>query len=275
MITSQSNHKIKEIRLLKQARHRDARGEYFVEGVRLVEEALCQASTMRKILYSPRVEESPRGMALLSTARKTAKEAEWLSVSDEVLGSVSDTQSHQGILAVLGKSECTWEDLAKREGMVLLLWELQDPGNLGTIFRVAEAGGSAGLVLSRASVDPHSPKVLRASMGSFFRLPFVVDQNFRDCLKSLRRKGRRIWAAAAGRGGTPLWEADLAQPSAVIFGQEGAGIPEEVMGAADGELTIPMTPPTESLNVALAAGLVIYEAFRQRTVRSNVVRSSE
>ncbi len=153
--------------------------------------------------------------------------------------------------------------------MVLLLCELQDPGNLGTIFRVAEAGGSAGLILSRGSIDPYSPKVVRASMGSIFRLPFLANQDPHDSLKVLRSKGYKIWATA-GRGGTSFWEADLTQPGAVIFGQEGAGIPEDLMKAADGLLTIPMTPPTESLNLAMAAGLVVYERLRQRKARSNL-----
>ncbi len=269
MITSKSNPKIKEIRLLKQAKHRHARGEYFIEGVRLVEEALRQTVPVRKVVYSPRLEEAQRGAALLSSARKKISQAEWLYVSDEVMGSMSDTQSHQGILAVLEKREYSWEELGRGQGMVLLLCELQDPGNLGTIFRVAEAGGSAGLIFSKGSIDPYSPKVTRASMGSIFRLPFLANQDPHDCLKVLRSKGYKIWATA-GVGGTSLWEADLAQPSAVILGQEGAGIPTDITEAADTLLTIPMTPPTESLNVALAAGLVIYEGFRQRRVRSNI-----
>jgi TrmH family RNA methyltransferase len=266
MITSKSNPKLKEIRLLRQGGHRNARGEYFVEGVRLVEEALHHPSAVRKIVYSPRLEESPRGMALLSNARKDTAQAEWLYASDEALGSVSDTRNHQGILAVLAKKEHTWNDLLERQGIILLLWELQDPGNLGAIFRAAEAGGSAGLILSTACVDPYSPKVLRASMGSVFRLPFLADQELHGTLERL--EGRKIWAAAA-RGGTPLWEADLAEPCAVIFGQEGAGLTEEVLRAVHSVLTIPMTPPTESLNVAIAAGLVVYEALRQKTLRNN------
>ncbi len=269
MITSKSNSQIKEIRLLKQAKHRHTRGEYFIEGVRLVEEALRQGLPMRKVVYSPRLEEAQRGAALLSSARKKISPAEWLYVSEEVMESVSDTQSHQGILVVLEKREYSWEELGKREGMVLLLCELQDPGNLGTIFRVAEAGGSAGLILSRGSIDPYSPKVVRASMGSIFRLPFLVNQDLHDSLKVLRSRSYKIWATA-GQGGTSFWEADLARASAVIFGQEGAGIPEDLMEEADDLLTIPMTPPTESLNVAMAAGLVVYERIRQRKVRSNL-----
>jgi TrmH family RNA methyltransferase len=263
MITSKSNSQVREIRLLKEARHRHARGEYFAEGVRLVEEVLSQALPVKKVVHSPRLEETPRGTALLSLVRTRISTAERLYVSDEVMGSISDARSHQGILAVLGKSEYTWEDIEKKDGVILLLPGLQDPGNLGAIFRVAEAGGGAGLVLSPQCTDPYSPKAVRASMGSLFRLPFLTPQDFHGCLGVLRSKGYRLWAAAA-RGETSLWEADLARRTAVLFGQEGTGLPEDLIRAADGLLSIPMAPVAESLNVAMAAGLVVYEAFRQR-----------
>jgi len=267
MITSQSNPKIKEIRLLKQAKHRQVRGEFLVEGVRLVEEALRSAPLFLRIVYSPKLEENPRGAALLSLARRKLPGADWLYVSDEVLDSLSDTQTHQGILAVLGKRECRWEDLWMKEGLVLILCELQDPGNMGTIFRVAEAGRAAGLVLSRGTLDPYSPKVVRASMGSLFRLPFLLDQNPLDCLAALRSRGYRVWATGA-ESGTGLWEADLTPPTAVLFGQEGAGLHRDLLEATDGVITIPMNAEVNSLNVAVSAGLVVYEAFRQRrTVR--------
>jgi TrmH family RNA methyltransferase len=267
MITSKSNPKIKEIRLLKQAKQRHARGEYFIEGIHPVEEALRQPLPMKTIAYSPRLEESERGAVLLSSARKEFSGAEWLYVSDEVMGYLGDTQSHQGILAVAKKKEYRWEEIFQREGLILLLHELQDPGNLGTIFRAAEAGGSAGIVLSEGSVDPYSPKVVRASMGSLFRLPFLMGQDLFTSLKIVRSKGFVVWAAA-GHGGTIYWKVDFQRPSAVLFGQEGAGLPNSLMDAADGLLTIPMNPGVDSLNVAMAAGLVIYESFRQKAVQA-------
>ena len=270
MITSKSNPTIKEIRLLKQAKYRHARGEYFIEGVRLVEEALEQAVPVRKIAYSPRLEKTGRGAKLLSTARKKVPGAEWLYFSDEVIGTISDTRSHQGILAVLPKVERSLEDLWKREGMILLLYELQDPGNLGTIFRVADAGGAAGLILSPLTCDPYSPKVVRASMGSLFRVPFLVNQDPAYCLQKLRSRGCQIWATTL-RSERSLWAVDFSRPAAVLFGQEGAGLPQDLMRAADGLFTIPMTPGVDSLNVAMAAGLVIYEALRQKTVNPKEV----
>jgi TrmH family RNA methyltransferase len=266
MITSKSNSKIKDIRLLKQAKHRQARGEYFIEGVRLVEEAFGSAQAIRQVVYSPRLENIPRGVSLLTLGKKRYPSVDWFFVSDEVLDSLSDTQTHQGILAILAKKEHSWEDFRKREGLVLLLWELQDPGNLGTIFRVAEAGRAAGLVLNRGTLDPYNPKAVRASMGSLFRLPFLPDQDAMESLRLFRSLGYRVWAAAAG-GGTCLWEADLTLPAVVLFGQEGAGLPKVLVEAADGILTIPMNSGVNSLNVAVSAGLVVYEAYRQNTVR--------
>jgi TrmH family RNA methyltransferase len=262
MITSKSNPTIKEIRLLKQAKYRQARGEYFIEGVRLVEEALQQGVPVRKIAYSPRLEKTGRGAELLSTARRKISKAEWLYVSDEVLGTISDTQSHQGVLAVLEKRERSWEELWQREGIIILLYELQDPGNLGTIFRLADAGGAAGIILSRGTMDPYNPKVVRASMGSLFRVPFLVNQDLAYGLQKLRSRGYQILATIL-HSDRSLWEVDFSQPTAVLFGQEGAGLPKDFVAAADGSFTIPMSPSAESLNVAMAAGLVIYEAFRQ------------
>ncbi|NWF54225.1 MAG: RNA methyltransferase [Syntrophaceae bacterium] len=267
MITSKSNPKIKEVRLLKQAKHRQARGEYFIEGVRLAEEALGSAQPVRLIVHSPRLEKITRGAALLSLGKKKCPSGEWFYVSDEIMDSLSDTETHQGILAVLKKREYRWEDLRKRPGLILLLHELQDPGNLGTIFRVAEAGMASGLVLTRGTLDPYNPKAVRASMGSIFRLPFLSDQDSREALETLRSLGYRIYSTSAGAG-TALWEADFSRPAAVLFGQEGAGLPPELVEQADERLTIPMNPAVNSLNVAISAGIILFEALRQDTVRN-------
>jgi len=232
----------------------------------LVEEAVRQTVPVLKIAYSPRLEKTERGAELLSVARKKIADAEWLYLSDEVMGTISDIQSHQGILAVLRKQERSLEELWQRKEMILILHELQDPGNLGTIFRLADAGGAGGLILSQGTIDPYNPKVVRASMGSLLRVPFLEDQNMEACLEKLRSRGYLIWATAP-RGGPAFWEVDFSRAMAVLFGQEGAGLPDDLMKSADGFLTIPMAAEVDSLNVAMAAGLVIYEAFRQKRVK--------
>ncbi len=266
MITSQGNLRVKEIRQLKLAKYRKARREYFVEGVRLVEEALRSPELFRQVVHSPRLEKTKRGAELLSTARTQAREAEWLYVNDEVMAGICDTQSHQGILAVLKMGREQGQEIWKREGILLVLPDLQDPGNLGTIFRAAEAGGAAGVILSQDTLDPYNPKVVRASMGSLFRVPFRIDPDIKDGLARLRSQGYRLWAAAM-QGGPSLWDVDFSPPTAVLFGQEGSGLPPDLLEGAYGSFHIPMAPGVDSLNVALAAGLVIYEAARQKRRR--------
>ncbi len=263
MITSKTNTRIKEIRLLRQGKHRQSRGEYFVEGIKLLEEVLRQSLSVRRIAYSPRLEKSARGVELLSRARKTLPRAEWLYVGDEVMDSVSDAQSHQGVLTVLEKRENSWADLLARNGIIVLLNGLQDPGNVGTILRTADAGGAAGVVLSPDSADPYSPKAVRAAMGSLFRIPVLIDQGIGESLRILRREKIRIYAAAT-RGEKSLWDTELSTRGAVLFGGEGGGLPDSLISMCDTTITVPMKPDVDSLNVAIAAGLIIYEALRQK-----------
>jgi len=263
MITSKSNPKVKEIRLLHQAKYRYVRQEYFAEGIKLTLEALKDPQQIIKIVYSPRLEKNVRGAELLSHLRQKASSAEWLYVSDEVLDKMTDTRTHQGVMAVLKIKKWSWEEILLREGLMLLLYQIQDPGNLGTIFRVAEAAGAAGLILSKESVDPFNPKTVRSTMGSIFRLPFLVNQDIEKALKKLRSEGYRIWATSPD-GSFSIWEADFSRLTAILFGQEGAGLPKELIKATDGEITIPMRAQVDSLNVAMAAGLVLYEAYRQK-----------
>lgn len=263
MITSKSNPKVKEIRLLHQAKYRQAYQEYLAEGVKLTCEALRDPKEITKIVYSPHLEKNLRGAELLSQLREKVSGAEWLYVSDEVLDKLSTTQTHQGIMVILKIKKWTWEELFKRRGLILLLYQIQDPGNLGTIFRVAEAGGVAGLVLSSKTVDPFNPKTVRSSMGSIFRLPFLLIQDIEKAITKLHIHHYKIWATSVA-GGTCFWEVDFSKPTAVIFGQEGGGLPENIIKAAEGSLTIPLESEVESLNVAMAAGIVIFEALRQK-----------
>jgi TrmH family RNA methyltransferase len=129
------------------------------------------------------------------------------------------------------------------------------------------------VILSQDMIDPYNPKVVRASMGSLFRVPFLQDREMEDCLKKLRSQGYRLWATTV-QGGQSFWEIDFSQPTAVLFGQEGAGLSQNLLEEADGLFTIPMAPGVDSLNVAMAAGLVIYEASRQKRERIATERST-
>ena len=148
--------------------------------------------------------------------------------------------------------------------MVLMLSQVQDPGNVGAIIRAAEACGATGVVAGEGTADPFGWKALRGAMGSTFRVPVATGHTLAEAVAAARAAGLRVFATGA-RDGTPLAACDLRGPSAILFGGEGAGLPQDLQDASDERLTIPMRPPVESLNVAIAAALVLYEAARQRT----------
>jgi TrmH family RNA methyltransferase len=147
--------------------------------------------------------------------------------------------------------------------LILIALDVQDPGNVGAIVRVAEAGGASGVVCAGACADPFGWKALRGSLGSALRLPILVHRDSREAIDEARRHRCRI-VATAPRGGQPLFDADLRGPLAVLIGGEGAGLAASQIGEADARITIPMQSPVESLNTAVSAALIVYEARRQR-----------
>jgi TrmH family RNA methyltransferase len=146
---------------------------------------------------------------------------------------------------------------------------VQDPGNLGALARVAEAGGATGLLVAGESADAFGWKALRGSMGSLLRLPVIVKGRGEEAVAAARAQGCHV-VAAVPRGGEPLFGADMRVATAILIGGEGAGLPAELLALADRRVTIPMRPPVESLNAAVAAALVVYEALRQRMERPAV-----
>lgn len=183
-----------------------------------------------------------------------------VELSPGLMRQVADTQTPQGILCAFEAPTWTPDAALAGLGPVLVLDGLQDPGNLGTLARSAEAAGAAGLVITPGSVDPGNPKALRASAGSLLRIPCVVVP---DPLPLVEASGRRL-VATTGRGGKPHYEADLCRPFALLVGQEGAGLSPDLFREADFQLTVPMGGRVESLNAATAAAVILFEAARQR-----------
>ena len=177
-----------------------------------------------------------------------------------VLERVADAVTPQGVLAAARLPVATLE--AVRPGTVLVLCDLRDPGNVGTLVRTADATGAAGVVLCGPGVDPTNPKALRASAGSVFHVPVVVAE-LDEALADLRAKGARVLASVV-RGGADPATSDLAGPSALVIGNEATGLEESVVARCDGSLTIPMAGRAESLNAAMAGAMLAYEAMVQR-----------
>jgi TrmH family RNA methyltransferase len=258
-ITSRQNPVVKEFR--DAARGGDE--VILLEGEHLVEEALASGIQLRLVAAAERVSRS----AAVREAERTGVRI--VLVTDPVLAAISPVHSPSGMVALANRRDASLEEVfTTRPQLVVMLHDVQDPGNVGAIARAAEACGATGLVCSEGTADPFGWKALRGAMGSTLRLPTAARQSLPNAIARARAAGLRIFATAA-RGGVPLPDCDLRQPAAVLLGGEGSGLPAGLIEAADTRITIPMQPRVESLNVAVAAALVIYEASRQR-VRSEV-----
>ncbi len=253
MITSTQNERAKYVRSLSRRRVRQREGRFVVEGTRLVEEVVRAGIEPALVLYTKAWAAGADAAHLLSVLAE-ATEGAWLA-SEEVLSACADTETPQGVLAVV-----PFVNLEPKPGLVLILDQLRDPGNLGTILRSAEASGVGQVILAPGTVDAYNPKVVRGGMGAHFRLP----------LASLdwpgigeRVAGRAVWLADVS-GNTPYDEVDWTSPSALIVGSEAHGPGEKATALATARVSIPMAGGAESLNAAMAATVILFEAARQR-----------
>lgn len=258
MIESLQNKAVKQIKGWKNKKEREKSGVFLAEGIRFLEE-IPSDWKIEKIVVS---EEFSRQ----NDWSRYQNRAEVLFVSDTVFESMSDTENPQGILAVCRQKKNTIEEVLQRGkelGFYLIAEELNDPGNLGTIVRTADACGVQGVFLSQGSVDFYNSKVLRATMGSVFHVPVVQNCILSDLINKMKQKGIAIYAAHLKGAITP-YELDCQKPCAFLIGNEARGLKKETAELADQCVKIPMPGQAESLNASIAAGVLMYEAVRQR-----------
>lgn len=260
------------VRDLQRRKARGRRGLALIEGVRLVEEALAAGLAFRGALVAPDLARTARGSALLAELERHAVPVEQIGV--RTFDQFADTDTPQGVIAVIEPRRWRAEDLALGPAAVVLVIDgVQDSGNVGTLIRTAHALGAAGTVVLRGTADPTSPKALRGAMGATFRHPVV---SFDDAafIAWAGAHAVTLWAAAAdgvplhqavgGRGGKGTARSADGGPIAVIVGNEGAGIRPQLNAVAAQRVAIPLAPGAESLNVAVAAGILLYEVTRGR-----------
>ena len=262
-IEGRHNALVKEVRQAFARAERTEDGSCAIEGLRIVEEAIRSGLRFRALLFK----ESAQNLAERLLPQIGAN-VDTLLLPDSLFDSVVPSETPQGVAALVRLKEFSPEDVLERlqVGPVMVLVGLQDPGNLGTILRSAEAFGSAGVVLGEGTVSPLNSKVIRASAGSIFRLPVVVAKaagGLEEISGKLRAQGVRLIATSSHKG-TPLDQARLMGPSAIFIGSEGAGLPRNLMAQVDELIAIPHTPQVESLNAGVAGSIVLYEAARQR-----------
>ena len=306
IITSIKNDKIKEvIKLRDKARERRDAGLFITEGVRMFLEAPDELirdiyvsesmaaklqetsnssgrdSAHEDISYEdPAVKGfSSKGLSAkgLSADNDHAKYYEacclelrkhgYTTVTDDVMKSMSDTQTPQGILCVVKQPSCVIEDIMgnKKSHLLLILEGLQDPGNLGTIFRTSEAAGVTGIIMSRDTVDIYNPKTIRSTMGSIYRVPFIYSEDLYTDLDKLRAHGISVYAAYL-TGSVSYDKCDYRSDTAFLIGNEGNGLSDKALSHSDTRVRIPMEGSVESLNAAVSAAVLMYEAHRQRSL---------
>jgi TrmH family RNA methyltransferase len=249
---------ITTIRNLHLRKGRRRRGLTLAEGVRLVEEALEAGVPLRGVVVAADFPGTERADALLREVAGRAVPIEQVPV--RVFRELASVETPQGVLAIVEHPSWTFDHLQPGPGRpVLVLDAVQDPGNVGTLLRTAFALGATGAVLLRGSADLQNPKVVRAGMGATFRLP-VVSAELTEFTAWARREHVRVWAAAAD--GTPLRRTTAPERLAVVVGNEGSGVRPAVRQIAELQVAVPLARGAESLNVAVAAGILLYEVIR-------------
>lgn len=257
MLTSLTNPQVKGVKRLHRQKGRQQTRRFIVEGLRLVEEALRAGHVPALVFYTPRLKDSARGRDLLALARHASVQP--TLVSEMVMRAMATTTTPQSVLAVVPIPTLPWP---KRPSLLLILDRLRDPGNLGSALRSAEAAGVDGVLLSPGTVDAFNPKVVRGGMGAQFRLSLraaswpEIDQ---------ATQGLQAWLAEV-RGGVPYYKVDWLSPSAIIIGGEAEGASAEAQSLAHARVSIPMPGQAESLNAAVTAGVILFEAIRQRSL---------
>lgn len=256
MITSTGNARVKNvIQLQTRARARKDSRQFVAEGFRMVSEA--PADRIVSIYAS-------ETFARCNSGYMSTIQVPYETVSDNVFAQMSDTRTPQGILAVIKMAEYEIGDIiAHDNGLYVIVENLQDPGNLGTIIRMSEAAGIDGIIMSPNTVDIYNPKTIRSTMGSLYRVPFVYADDFAGTLKRMKSKGVELYAAHL-EGSVEYTEPDYTKASAFVIGNEGNGLTDAVTNICSNRIRIPMAGKVESLNAAIAASVLTFEAARQR-----------
>lgn len=260
-LSSASNPRVKEWAKLLERKYREREGKFLLEGVHLVKEALDAGWPLEVVAFD-------EGTGVLAEFEKYIEGErqgglQWLSVSPDIIAKCCETGTPQPIFAVASKRPPRKEALfGSSLGMVAVLDGVQDPGNVGTIVRSAAASGATAVVLGKGTADLYNPKTIRATMGALFHVP-VLEADLTELLQEAKREGIAVTGTSL-QASQSCYEYDFRRSVWLVFGNEGSGMTAEVAALADDNIIIPMTGRSESLNVAMAATVLLFEAQRQR-----------
>ena len=259
IISSEQNPLIKEIKNLKRKKYREELKKFYIEGLRFVEEALDVSNNIDRIIVSEQFY-SNRDNTIMDRIKQMRLQT--AIVKDKLFKELADTENPQGILAVLKMPSYSMNDVFDEScDMLVVLDSIQDPGNMGTIIRTADAAGAGAVIISKGCVDVYNPKVMRSTMGSVFHIPLIFADDLVSTINTLKSKGY-IFMAAHLKGTKNYFDMDMTGKIAIIIGNEANGISDEISSISDKLVKIPMPGKAESLNASIAASILIYESVR-------------
>ncbi|MDT8305831.1 MAG: RNA methyltransferase [Anaerolineae bacterium] len=262
MITSHQNPLVKRIRRLERKKYRQTEGAFFVEGIRVVLSALERGARVEVVVYAPELLTSD--VARDAIRRHEAAGGEVAAVSGEVFRSVSQRDNPAGLGAIVSAGLHNLDELPVTSGAIFVgARDAGDPGNVGTIVRTIDGVGAAGLILVGQTTDPFHPTAVKASMGTLFNVPVVHVETMAP-VWAWAEQHELFAVATSARATHNFWEADYRFPALLLLGSEGEGLPAEVLARADLAVSIPMLGTASSLNLAVAAGLLLYELRRRQ-----------
>ncbi|QAY66802.1 TrmH family RNA methyltransferase [Paenibacillus protaetiae] len=260
-ITSVHNERVKQWAALLDKKHRDRSGRFIIEGIHLIKEAFDAGAAVHVVVY-----DMERGVpSELEPYMDGAGAQEWAAASTAVMAKCTGTDSAPPVFAVVGKRNNDTSALFRQDSLVVVLDGVRDPGNAGTIIRAADAAGADAVVLGKGCVDLYNPKTVRSTMGSLFHLP-IIEADLSKLLPEAQERGMRLVGTSLQAQHT-CYSYDWRQPSWMLFGSEADGLSPAVLAMVNETVIIPMKGKAESLNVAMAASVLLYEALRQRHYR--------
>lgn len=263
LVSSAQNDRVKGWASLLDKKNRDKSGRFLIEGVHLIQEAFHSGATVRTVVY-----DDERGLPNeLTDIAESAKalDADWIRASRAVMAKCSDTDSPPPVFAVVDKLQLRMDDMFKADSLVVVLDGVRDPGNVGTIIRSADAVGASAVLLGRGCVDPYNPKSVRSTMGSLFHLP-IVEGDLSELLPRAGKQGIRLVGTSL-QAEQSCYGYDWKGPTWLLMGNESNGLSAEVLALVDESVIIPMAGKAESLNVAMATTVLLFEAARQRAIK--------
>ena len=262
VITSKDNELIKHIRKLKDKKYRDESNEYVVEGVKLVEEAVKENAKIKQIIVC---EDTTRTYEIPTHIMLEIAKYECISVSDKIFNIITQVTNPQGIMAIIEKNAQNAK-IDYTQDIIVVLDDVQDPGNLGTILRTVDSIGLNQIIVSKGTADAFNSKVVRSTMGAIFRIKIIEVENLAQAIKEMRKHHFKLMVTSLQTDNS-IYDIGF-NKKIIVIGNESNGVSEEIQDMADEKAKIPMLGKTESLNASVAAGIVMYEYVRQKITKS-------